>query len=216
MINEIFGKWTVLREMKISKPGKHYECICECGNLRIIPGTTLRAKRSKQCSDCQYFELYNPEKEIGKKYGKWTIISFVDIHRKLMRFETICECGFTSLHLAAELRSKKTRQCINCHNKENSRNNIKHGMHNTSTYKIWHAMLQRCNNKNSTSYRYYGSRGISVCERWSNFDNFLQDMGIRPDNMDLDRIDNDGNYEPKNCRWITHKENCNNRKKRYK
>lgn len=98
--------------------------------------------------------------------------------------------------------------------------NTKHG-HKPSktgkpspTYESWRAMKKRCQNPNHKYYEYYGGRGVEVCESWQDFANFLADMGERPENTTLDRINNDRNYEPKNCRWATRKEQIQNRRDR--
>lgn len=90
--------------------------------------------------------------------------------------------------------------------------NKTHGMSNTSTYQIWCGMIARCRKPSHGRYKYYGGRGIKVCDRWLKFENFLADMGERPGDLTLDRINNDGNYEPGNCRWAHHIDQIANRR----
>lgn len=211
MINKRFGKWFVCSEVD-KGPGKHYECMCECGNFAIIPGNTLRAGRSTMCRDCMYHKRFDPMKMVGKKFGRWTVTQYLGIKNRCNFYESRCECGYISNHYGSDLRSGKSKQCATCHNRELAVKNIKHGMHNHPMYKVWSEMIQRCENQKNSGYKRYGARGIKVCDRWrESFDNFHKDMGERPEGMTLDRINNDGNYEPLNCRWVSHQENCNNR-----
>lgn len=91
--------------------------------------------------------------------------------------------------------------------------NITHGMRRSRTYNSWISMKTRCNNPNALKYPHYGGRGIKVCEQWQSFEAFYADMGERPEGLTLDRINNDGNYEPSNCRWATASEQNFNRRK---
>jgi len=94
--------------------------------------------------------------------------------------------------------------------------NYKHGGWKTKEYNIWNAMRQRCTNPNSQKWKHYGEKGIKVCDRWMNsFENFIEDMGTKPEGYSLDRINPYGNYEPDNCRWATYKTQNNNLKKHW-
>ena len=150
----------------------------------------------------------------GLKVGRLLVLEETDkrIFRKVV-WKCLCDCGNIVEVRSSNLSTGGTKSC-GCLNREPRMTNLKHGHRRTkkvtATYISWANMLNRCSSPNSPEFHRYGGRGITVCERWNDFRNFLEDMGIRPEGLTIDRIDNDRGYEPENCRWVTHKENNRN------
>lgn len=154
----------------------------------------------------------------GERFGRLVALNDVGRNKRgWVLWVCCCDCGNTITVPGIYLRSKNTRSC-GCLQRDIARQaHIVHGHmpHRapTKTYNSWMGMKQRCNDPGQKHYSRYGGRGIRVCERWLSFKNFLADMGERPAKMSLDRIDNDGNYEPGNCRWATASQQSKNQRR---
>lgn len=142
----------------------------------------------------------------GKRFGDLTVLS-QGASRKGQAFWVVeCACGKTIEVNSYSLR--KIQRSCGCKRKTRET----HGMTDTPTWRSYRNMLSRCLNKNVPAYKNYGGRGISVCDRWMVFENFLADMGVMPDSHSIERIDVNGNYEPSNCHWIPKKLQSKNRR----
>lgn len=143
----------------------------------------------------------------GKKFGNLLVVKVLGTldGRGSVKVYYLCRCGCgREVNCRADTLSNGRATHCGCRTKHIKRQQgTVHGMCYTRTYKTWCGMFDRCYNEGCSGYKNYGGRGIRVCRRWRKFENFLRDMGVKPTHSSIDRINNDGNYEPGNCRWTT-------------
>lgn len=151
----------------------------------------------------------------GWQSGMITVIAFVGIRHGAAAWQCWCSCGRDFIASGKNLRKGYYVSC-GCHKAAlTSQRNTKHAMHGTAEYRCWRNIRQRCFNPKNGRYDDYGGRGITMCEEWrDSFASFYAHVGPRPDGCTLDRINNDGNYEPGNVRWATAEQQRHNKRTR--
>lgn len=168
---------------------------------------------AKEIENYDYFAIMDLKENSMQQENLLTILEEVQVFngkRNRAYFKCKCKCGNVKLILKQSVVSRKQKSC-GCVPKFSTHGKSK-GIYQ-KTYNSWLQMRHRCITSTSKSYKDYGGRGIKVCDRWLNsFENFLEDMGIRPDNKTLDRIDFNGNYTIENCKWSTIAEQNSNKR----
>lgn len=210
MIGRRFGNLTVIefQGKRGSRNRKHYLCKCDCGNERIVCELNLKSGHTQSCGCLKNKASGRRINLSGKRFGKLTAVKFLYNNDKgTTMWLCRCDCGNEIEVSYNNLKSGNTQSCGCWHEL--------HKESNSRLYKCWRGIKQRCENTNDSNYPRYGGRGIVVCDEWRNsylsFRKWALENGYS-DNLTIDRINVDGNYEPSNCRWTTMEVQQNNRR----
>lgn len=223
LVGKRFGAWAVLRRAPAAGRRTLWLCRCDCGTERPVVADDLRSGKSSSCGCASRETRTAAAKDMtGERYGRLVVVGRADVRNGDRYWMCRCDCGGEKTVRGKDLLCGKILSCRCLHKEmvaERGRASATHGATRggacTPEYHSWNGMRGRCGNPNDHGYADYGGRGITVCERWRSFENFLADMGPRPPGpcrWSIDRIDVNGNYEPGNCRWATDKVQLRNKR----
>lgn len=212
LTDQKFGKLIALRENGRDNHGKVlWECRCECGEIITVIGEGLTRGNTKGCPDCKFENL------TGQKFGKLTVLELIERTKGHGKYKCLCECGKETVTISTNLKQGKTKSC-GCGEVQNRKNNWEkittHGLSEHPLYVTWNGMKARCYNPNSEKFPIYGGRGIIICDEWEEDFKAFYDWSIAngwQEGLTIDRIDNDGIYEPSNCRMADDETQANNK-----
>lgn len=214
---EKFHRLTVLQEIpkRRDSPHRWVEAQCDCGTIKNYIMSRLRNGATKSCGCLKHEPSTLRADVIGTKFGRLTIAGDAPYRpgNNNRRVHATCECGMVGEYFLMSLKSGETKSC-GCIQRSGEQTYKTHGHTRgrkfSPEYHSWASMMTRCTNPKSWKYADYGGRGITVCERWHAFENFLADMGLRPAGMTLERERVNEGYEPRNCVWATRHRQSNN------
>lgn len=224
-----FGRLTAIERIENSKDGQtKWKCLCDCGNEKNVHYSNLVRGNTKSCG-CLFREnIKKPRKESsiaenldGKRFGRWKVLSRAKNRGKQIYWLCECDCGTIKEVNGYSLLRGDTQSCGCLQIEHLIKSTRKHGMRNTRLYTVWVDMKDRCENKENSSYKWYGAKGITVCPEWlgeHGFENFAEwaydngyDENAKRGECTIDRIKSNGNYEPNNCKWSDSIEQNNHR-----
>lgn len=212
----VFGRLTV-----VDYAGNYkWNCKCSCGVSKEVRGGDLKAGKTKSCGCLRKEIVTNMVRNnlLGMRFGKLTVVSFDGADNYRTMWHCKCDCGNEVTVYGKYLTNGDTKSCGCLVSEVLKERNTKHGLsHQSRLYTIWKGMRERCNNKNSSEYANYGGRGIIVCPEWDDYEKFFQwamdngfDESLPRRECSIDRINNDGNYSPDNCRWVSASQQARN------